>query len=575
MSAAAAPEPTLSRSTVFLQRVRSSLLGCRQRPPTTAPRSICSQRVVLLYRDSLDGAMFVDNDNRTTCQLLGNPAVRQFLLSSLRDRPQAGEGPALPRPGAARSRCFGGPYLWFNFISRAVAHSVACLIVDYNRHAIPLEELSLADRCRAPPLRALAGDAHRDTNAMPETCPATTDERTYLTTAFTALHFLDFDPERDREVEARFGAEMLARLRRDRSLLIRRVFGTYPWNLQPREQRILNLYALYERWLAGGRALLLPLFLLVGGIRRAWHWAGWICRAVNEIRRPELRVDRTGEIEADFATAVRKIERMRGPVVYASLRLRAAMDPEYLGVRVPGSATTGLEGADVQTDLRFLDAEPWIAERDRAGPPRAEADMRRLSRLIDEGLLTRAAGLLDLPPDGHQHAGSSCGPRPSPTWPTFAACGGCSPSREIIDGGLRACSAGAAAAEVRRGSVGLQTRLQPLLPRASDRQPRDPLRLLVGRAAEPLGRGRRAAHLAIATAPPAARMGETILAEILRHPGRITEQLVTMRAIQTLAILDVLNYRQHVYELGQYAAAGDAQEALLKWQTLGKPDRAD
>jgi hypothetical protein len=68
-------------------------------------------------------------------------------------------------------------------------------------------------------------------------------------------------------------------------------------------------------------------------------------------------------------------------------------------------------------------------------------------------------------------------------------------------------------------------------------------------------------------------MGEQILAEILRHPGRITEQLVTMRAIQTLALLDVLNYRQHVYELGQYAAAGDVQDDLLQWRTMGNAEQ--
>jgi hypothetical protein len=61
--------------------------------------------------------------------------------------------------------------------------------------------------------------------------------------------------------------------------------------------------------------------------------------------------------------------------------------------------------------------------------------------------------------------------------------------------------------------------------------------------------------------------GERILAELLRHPGRIEEQLVTVRTVQTLAILDVLNYRQHIHQLGQYARHGEHQEQL-QWQTV-------
>ena len=49
--------------------------------------------------------------------------------------------------------------------------------------------------------------------------------------------------------------------------------------------------------------------------------------------------------------------------------------------------------------------------------------------------------------------------------------------------------------------------------------------------------------------------GERRLAELLRHPRRITEQLVTLRTIQTLALLDVLNYREQVRRLGQYDEA--------------------
>jgi hypothetical protein len=51
--------------------------------------------------------------------------------------------------------------------------------------------------------------------------------------------------------------------------------------------------------------------------------------------------------------------------------------------------------------------------------------------------------------------------------------------------------------------------------------------------------------------------GKRILADLLRHPQRITEKLVTLRAVQTLALIDLLYYREHVYRLGEYGRSGD------------------
>src|SRR5690606_4342807 len=62
--------------------------------------------------------------------------------------------------------------------------------------------------------------------------------------------------------------------------------------------------------------------------------------------------------------------------------------------------------------------------------------------------------------------------------------------------------------------------------------------------------------------------GEAILGNLLRHPSRISEQLVTVRAIQTLAMLDVLDYREHVFNLGQYAETGDEPGDLLHWDAV-------
>jgi hypothetical protein len=557
----------------FVERVNLALLGSHTNTGDAAAFDML-ERTVLLYRDSLDGALFVDSDNRTTCQLLGNPAVRQFLALSQRLRRKDVKSLRLLDLERQKS-LFGGPYLWFNFIARSTAHSVASLIVDYNRHAIPLSELPIVSPAERK--RYQAWLAVRTTSGVPdEQAQPATDETTYVTTAFTALHILDFDAERDREVQQRFGDEVLARLRRDRSLLIRRIFGTYPWQLQPKEQRVLNLYTLYEKWLAGGRALLLPLFLVWEGVRSLGRLAGWICRAVREIRRPDLRIDRTGQVQADFATAVRKIDRMRGPVVYATLQLRSVLDCQYLGVPLPGRQSTGLEGADVESDLQFLDAEPWWTEYIAESRRRAEADMRRLGVLIDQGLLERIAGNLRLPADAlaseaHRRAAAA----------VYLA---------DYRGVRRLLSAAEILDEVFRTSLVEQPLPPPpcfslALRRAFNRYWRQQGQTLAPAGAErqtDAAQKRRACWWAVVHNVWGAadalrawdrygdgcrREGEQIMAELLRHPGRIEEQLVTLRTVQTLAILDVLNYREHIYHLGQYARHGEPDERL-RWDTL-------
>ena len=57
---------------------------------------------------------------------------------------------------------------------------------------------------------------------------------------------------------------------------------------------------------------------------------------------------------------------------------------------------------------------------------------------------------------------------------------------------------------------------------------------------------------------------ESLLADALRHPARITEQIVTLRAIQTLSLVDVRAYRRHVWELGEYGAEGESNGGLIE-----------
>ncbi len=547
-----------SRIEQFQQRVHTALLGVGEdfRSGSTA-----LDRVVLLYRDSLDGAMYVDNDTRTTSQLLGNPSVQQVLSLSGRVNRQFRKQLSLLDLERQKS-LLGGPYLWFNFISKSIAHSVACLIVDYNRHAIPLAELPLVSPAER---RRYESWLHASGHPQGE---GETDAAMYVTTAFTALHFLDFDPTRDRDVEERFGPEMLARLRRDRSHMIRRIFGTYPLHRLPKEQRILNLFTVYETWLSGGRALFLPLFLLARSLQYVGKFFRQIAKAVGEVRNLRRGTD-ADAAEADFVTAVRKIGRMRSPVVYATIRLRAMIDPEYLGVTRPGEETVPLD-PQMDADLRFLDAEPQDVLPLRQERRRAEADMRRLARLLDDGLLARAAASVGLPDEAfntREHLRAA----------TVAFLGDYRNVRSHL-----------AAREV-LNEVFTMAIMENLAPPRYFPQPRlwrRFRRYWAHYCQENPGTDAAAQKCAWAAVvgnrdgvqrallswdqlgQDAAAKGEAILGNLLRHPSRISEQLVTVRAIQTLAMLDVLDYREHVFHLGQYGETGDEPGELLNWDVV-------
>lgn len=516
---------------------------------------------LLLYRDWLDGAIFTDNDTRATSQLLGNPAIRQLCFLS--ERIPRRDEKALQKLDLVRQKSlFGGPYLWFNFISRSVAHSVASLLIDYNQNAIPLQELpQLARGERSRYDHWLTGD--------PEDSLKTGDtdeehvEQKYVTTSFTALHFLDFDPQRDAEVAHTFGETVKHRLQRDRSFLIRRIFGTYPMHNQPKEQRVVNLYSLYGSWLSGGRVLFLPVFLFGLMLKLTWLFVCWVARSFQQIRKPELRRDRSDAAESHFLTAVRKIDRIRGPAVYASLALRMQCDPEYVGVAIPGAVQQSAAIPDVEIDLEFLQPRPDFVERVTREQQRTNADMSRLARLLDAGLLDDVAGDRRLHPhafDSEEHKRATA---------------------IVYLADYRGVRSHLSALEILH-EVSTKAVTEPPLP--GKLFPRFALKKLFKQYWETHGTGDASARRAVWRAvlndvwgaqnalkiwqtqgDNALEHGRRILGELLLHPGRILEQLVTLRAVQTLSVLDVLNYREHVYYLGRYAEMGDSAGTLLQW----------
>jgi hypothetical protein len=509
--------------------------------------------------------MFTPSDTRTTSQLLGNPAIRQLLAQA--GRIDRREQKALNRLDLRRQNTLiGGPYLWFNFVSRACSHSVAMLLVEYNRHAIPRHALG---RYNAEQRHQYERWLNRDNPPEEQSAPANTQgEPTYATTAFTALHFLDNDAQRDQKIKQRFGEAVLQRLREDRKLMVRRIFGTYPMHEAPKEQRVVNPYTFYQKYLARGRALLLPLFAGAMATRSARWLLGWIIRSVREISDPAKRLDIMDAAQGDFRTAVRKINRVRLPVVLAALRLRAQLDPEYLGAAIPGQPWRDDQPIQVDADRQFLDLDVDVVHELDHHRRRSRADMRRLQTLIDQGLLHRAAERLGL--DAHAFD--------DPRHRRAAAIA----YAADYDGVRRHLSATTLCREVfTRATDEAQTpralHLQWRLRRAFNRywQKCDHVDTHDRAAKRAAWAAVQQNEWGVADAlrawarfgDEAPEEGERRLSQLLQHAERLCEQLSSLRAVQTLSVLDVLHYRQHVFALGGYGDEEQPPAELLHWHT--------
>ncbi|MGE0193408.1 MAG: ion transporter [Planctomycetota bacterium] len=549
-----------SRRELFLRVVRSWLVA-----PSSGADSGVSEtldRVVMLYRDSLDGALFVENDNRTTAQLLGDPALQEMRrLAWCFDRHDERQ---LLRLDLLRKRTFfGGPYLWFSFISKAVTQDVARLIVDYNRHAIPLAEL----RRSTPKEREAYERWKRGANDDLHGSKFHPRDVVYQTTAFKALHFLDVDPGRDAEVAAVYGEDVAAKLVADRQVLVREIFGTYPRHLRPKERRVANLYQLYNDWLQGGRGLFIPFRLLLLFLKSTWAAVLWIARAVGEIRRTEQRLHPEIAAHADFETAVRKIGRMRDPVVEACLMLRARMDPEYLGVSWPGPG--GRRAVDhASEDLAFLGARPALQRAVDALRVGARTDMRRLTRLLDEGLLLRVAEHIGIPLEAFR--GESLRAL------AIAYRGDYEGVKTLLSSGAVLDEALAGVLEQPLAAVVLwpRPRLKRMFKRwwaAHGTRRKDARRAFWRLAVHDVGVRSALEAWGMHGEADAAAEGTRRVADLLRHPRRISEQVVTLRAVQTLSLIDLLSYRTHVFQLGGYAASGDDPRERLTLLPVPEP----
>lgn len=560
-------------------------------------------RSVMLYRDLLDGALLVHSDTRATSQLLGNLALQRMIGHS--GRVDASMRRTLRGLDLERRRAFiRGPYLWFHSITRALSSRSARLIVDYNAHAIPLPELDRA----APEERtrydawlgrsALRVEDDADENAVRASARGRAAQ---LTTAFTALHFLDASPARDAEVACRFGEEVLARLREDRRALVRTVFGTSPLHELPLESRVLNPRLLYAEWIEGGKVWFAPFRLAAVGFRAAVFACRALARAVATIRRPERALSGGPGGEADFHAAARKIDRMRGPGALAATELRAILDPEYCGLTLPG-----LEGPPdgngptphVLADAEFLGADPAMRDRLTAHAARTARCLRHLEREFADGLLERLSTALGVPIEQDRETlralalivtADDDGIRSGLFGAEVLAEATCDalrfglPRRRPLlalrlrvhfeqwwrspDGGARVLRAAARSGvflEASRTEAGVQGRGEAAAEAMRRRRVKRAAWATLLADVDGARSAFDAARLPSSEREAARSATESRLADALRHPARITEQLVTLRAIQTLCLVDVRDYRRHVWELGEYGTAGDPGDVLLE-----------
>ncbi len=396
--------------------------------PSTAPNHLFENRelvflrnIRLLYQDYLDGSPLHRSDTKASVQLMGNLALTNLRRSHL--GPLIRESRTLDRLDLNRAgSLFGGPYLWFNYITRMLVQETAILILDFNRNAVPLDRLAcgsdrlrqkfrswLAARLRIDPDEVSLPDPLVPTTTVSESTnqepthisgPAASSSKypsesdsasdsahfrsltlsqtnprrafrpgfrlpsaptrrlaeTFLETVeFTAVDFLADDPARDAEILSRFGPQVAELVRRDRQQNVRRAFRSFPLHELPASMRTINPFYLYENYLAGGRIAFLPFNIARGLARLLTFGISAISRVVREILNP--KVDRQHDIPSDtYWAALRKIHRMRKPVFMGSLWLRASFDVEYLGLPLPSAPANLTATPLMDKDLDFIGA---------------------------------------------------------------------------------------------------------------------------------------------------------------------------------------------------------------------------
>jgi len=537
--------------------------------------------MLLFFRDFVDGAWFHRNDTKIASQLVGNLTLENVRENRLRytrsDRRR------LRRLDIARGRgAVLGPTPWFLFITHTVAQKTARLILEYNQHCIPADELpgahaedrELFDRwlARREELSRWRREG-RAAKASEVEIKGVGGSLVYRTTEFNALHFLEADPKRDAAIERRYGSRILELLLEDRRRLVREVFGTYPLHNLPPERRTFNPYAAYCTFVASGRVLLLPFLFVWWSARGSLLAVRRVASIVRDVLDPSERRPRVDAATADFGVARRKLHRMRRPVVMETIRLRAQLDPEYLGLSLPALEPTLGEGQPIGADLRAIDA----AEREWEEFRELRADRERCLRLLDGVLRERGidpSGLRAEIRSRYPHLAPRLGEVVRALALAFVCdCRGTRRTAEAIARLEARLAEVAARSDAHTGRANRRVRREVAERLATVRPWLRPAGVPAG---EPVAGGSDAAALeerfaaALAAGPSADRDAlrllsdreggredprEAIVEELLaeaEHAASWTEQIVAVRTVQTLAMIDLSGYEEAIARLGEF-----------------------
>jgi len=318
------------------------------------------------------------------------------------------------------------------------------------------------------------------------------------------------------------------------------------------------------------------------------------------ISRPGVSLEAGVDHEAGFDVAVRKIHRMRGPAAVAAMELRAILDPEYHGLSLLAdgaleeSGSTGVVEAPgasgALADARYLGADPASVRHLRSLERRAARSLTRTRAALGAGLGARLGAILGADPtlDREGRRALQVAIHGDVDGVGSALFGEAILVESVVDALLHGVERAPARPRLalrlafhrwwRRGGKqrvlraalsagaldrrGLEGRAEELWRRrqAARRVRRSAWRLL---AADTDGARACLSSALLAEDAPERAAAEARLAEELRHPSRITEQLVTLRATQALTLLDVRNYREQVWRVGGYAKDGDHRPRSL------------
>ncbi|MGE3172216.1 MAG: hypothetical protein AB7O97_06270 [Planctomycetota bacterium] len=516
--------------------------------------------VALLYLHFLDGALLHGSDVKTTEQLLANLALdnlRQAHLGySRRDKKR------LWQLRLDDGSVLRGPFLWFRFITESITVETSKRIAEYNRRCVPLERLAELSPARRQALHDWL-QQRRDPKAgrTVERLESPDAASGYTTTEFHALHFLTVDRARDDHVRALFGDEVLAALQQDRRNMIREIFGMRPARELASSTRAFNAWNLYWSRLSHGRVFLLPVWAIARAFGGVWWFGGRMRQIVREVLRPQLAQQQRESGAATFGVALRKIHRMKAPGLLEAIRTRLALDPVYGGAPAGWSdvdAAVAHGRSQLERDLDFLQ----LHERERA----VFRDQAAWNR---EHVATLHAALSWLPPLGDPQASAALR-RDAELAVTVAWLSDRDAVRTLL-----------AAEPWRLGDLPeILQREVPigLLRRAcwavQDLFGTHPTAVFARRQGLRLARRERrnlraawvdeqrvraviAAWNALPAGTGPAQAALDRLRAFWRGGEQVRRELTALRAIQSLSVLDVRNYREAVFEIGGYQQDGE------------------